>query len=100
MPNTNPWSFWLEDFPQAQFQASIPQGTTPFMDYWRSQYGNVWGQYQGALGKQATAGQPPSLSFGDYLSQQTPYMEQWQALPERDRGIYRGRFAPSLSWRL
>lgn len=97
MPNnTNPWQFWLEDFPRAQYGASIPSGARSFEDYWRGQYGNVYGDYQTALGQQAMAGQPPSLGFGEFLGG-FPFAEQYGLLSPRQRGY---RIPQQLSWRV
>ncbi len=97
MPNDNPWKYWLEDFPQAQYGAMIPEGTPSFTNYWRSRFGNVAGQYQTALGKQALAGQPPSLGFGSFL-ESYPFMQRWQQTSPFRGGV--SGFAPSLRWQV
>lgn len=94
--NTNPWEYWLEDFPRALYGASIPGGTKPFSDYWRGQYGNVYGDYQTELGKQALAGQPPNLGFGEFLGAY-PFSQQYGLMSPRQRG-HRG--TQRLSWRV
>lgn len=100
MPNnTNPWGMWLEDYPGALYGASIPQGTPSFMDYWKGQYGRVQQDYMTSLGQMAMAGEPPSMRFSSFL-QQYPFMQRYNLMSPRQRGINRGRFAPSLSWRL
>lgn len=97
MPNnTNPWSMWLEDFPRAQYGATIPRGAPSFEDYWRGRYGNVWGQYQTALGRQAKAGLPPSLSFGEFLGS-FPFAERYGLLSPGQKGF---RQPQRLSWRV
>ena len=95
----NPWRYWLEDFPGAAFQAAIPKGTPSFTDYWQRQLSKVSGEYQGALGKQALSGQPPSLRFEDFLSKY-PFSEEWWRLSPSDRGVNIGALAPSLQWRV
>lgn len=101
MANNNPWSYWLEDYPSALYQAMIPKNVSPtFMDYWRGQSGNVWSQYQGALAEQALAGEPPSLGFGDFLGKDWPFMKKWWNLSPQQRGVNYGQFAPSLRWRV
>ena len=97
MPNNNPWSFWLEDFPEALYGAMIPKGTPSFMDYWQGQRGNVWQQYQTALGQQALGGQPPSLGFRSFL-EDYPFLQRWSLMSPQRRG-YRS-FMPGLSWRI
>lgn len=96
MPNNNIWSYWLQDFPRAQYGAMLPQGTPSFQNYWRSQYGNVLGQYETALGKQALAGQPPSLGFGEFLGSY-PFAQQYGLLSPRQKGF---RQPQRLSWRV
>lgn len=94
--NANPWSYWLEDFPRAQYGAMIPGGAPSFSDYWRGQYGNVYGQYQTALGRQAMAGQPPSLGFGEFLGD-FPFAQQYGLLSPSQRGY---RQPQRLAWRV
>lgn len=97
MPNnTNPWQYWLQDFPRAQYGAMIPGGSQAFSDYWRGQYGNVYGDYQTALGRQALAGEPPSLGFGQFLGEY-PFAEQYGLLSPSRRGL---RQPQRLSWRV
>ena len=98
MPNENPWRYWLEETPSTLFQSKIPGGTPSFTDYWRRQLSKVTGEYQGALGKQALSGQPPSLRFEDFLSKY-PFSEEWWRLSPSQRGENTGAFAPSLQWR-
>jgi len=99
MANNNIWQWYLEDYPSTLYQAMIPQGTPSFQDYWQRQMSKVMGQYEGALGKQAMAGQPPSLGFGDFLGNY-PWTQQWQGLSPSQRGLNLGRLAPSLTWRV
>jgi len=96
MPNYNIWQDWLADFPRALYGASIPGGTRSFTDYWRSQYGNVYGDYQTALGRQAMAGQPPSLGFGEFLGT-FPFAERYGLLSPQRRGF---RMPQRLQWRV
>ena len=95
----SPWSYWLEDFPGAAFQAAIPKGTPSFTAYWQRQLSKVSGEYQGALGKQALSGQPPSLTFGDYLGGKD-WFADWYRMSPSQRGINVGALAPSLTWRV
>ena len=97
MPNNNNiWEYWLEDFPRALYGASIPTGARSFEDYWRSQYGTVSGQYQTALGRQAMAGQPPSLGFAEFL-QDFPFAREYGLLSPSQRGY---RQPQRLTWRV
>ena len=100
MPNnTNPWQYWLEDYPSALYGAMTPAGSPSFADYWQGQQSKVFGKYQTALGKQAIAGQPPSLGFGEFLGNY-PWMQQWYGLSPSQRGLNLGRLAPGLQWRV
>jgi len=98
MPNNNIWQWYLEDYPETLYQASVPKGTPSFQDYWQKQMSKVMGEYQGALGKQAMSGQPPSLFFQDFL-QNYPWTQNWFNLSPGQRGVNTGRMAPSLQWR-
>lgn len=95
----NPWSYWLEDYPSALYSASIPKGTPSFQDYWQRQMSKVTGEYQGALGKQAMSGQPPSLMFSEFLGNY-PWTQRWYNLSPSQRGINYSQFMPSLRWNL
>ena len=96
MPETNPWSYWLQDFPRAEYGALIPGGTPSFTDYWRNQYGNVYGDWQTKLGQMVLGGQAPSLGFGDFLGNY-PFAEQYNLLSPRQRGYMQPR---NLQWRV
>ena len=96
MPNYNIWEDWLEDFPRALYGASIPTGARSFEEYWRGQYGTVAGQYETALGRQAMAGQPPSLRFGEFLGT-FPFEQQYGLLSPSQRGY---RQPQRLQWRV
>ena len=98
MPNNNIWSHWLEDFPTAAYQARIPKGTPSFQDYWQRQMSKVMGQYEGALGKQAMAGQPPSLLFSDFLGNY-PWTQYWNQMSPGQRGLNLN-LSPSVRWRV
>jgi hypothetical protein len=79
------------------FNAFIPQnGNRNFYDYFKNQYGNVYGNYMGQLGQQALSGQAPTLNFEDYLSN-FPFMQQWYSLNPSQRGE---RQASSMRWNL
>ena len=94
----NPWKWFLEDYPETAYGAFRPQAGTPtFLDYWRGQQGNVWGEYQGALGQMARAGEPPSLEFTSFLDNY-PWLQRWFEQSPRQRGEQPGRFAPGLRW--
>ena len=91
------WKEWLEETPRALYGAMLPTGTPSFTDYWKSQYGNVYGDYMKRLGEMALGGQVPSLDYSSYLSQY-PWMRYWQNLAPSQRGEYPSRFAPGLRW--
>ncbi len=99
MPNSNPWRYWLEDTPSAAYQSSIPSGSPSFTDYWKKQQGSMWGEYQGALGKQVLAGQPPSLQFTDFL-RNYPWTQRWMGMSPSQRGINQSQFSWPLQWRV
>jgi len=91
---------WLEDDPEVLYRGLVPQNVTrPFLNYFNSQFGNVYGDYLGGLGRTALSGQEPTQSFGNYL-EQFPFMKRWQDLTSQERGETPGRFAPRLRWSL
>jgi len=97
LTQSNPYLPFMQDNPQAMFNAFIPQsGNKNFLDYLMSQYGSTYGKYMGQLGKQALSGQAPSLNFEDYLSSY-PFMQQWYSLNPSQRGE---RTASSYNWRV
>ena len=94
----NIWKYWLEDTPQALYGAMLPGGTMPFQKYWKGQYGNVYQDYMGQLGKQALQGQAPSTLFSDYLGKY-PFSQYWDLMSPRAKG-FNTALNPSLSWRI
>ena len=85
MATNDIFSAFLEDNPDMLYRALMPGGTNPFTNYWRSQYGRVYGDYMGGLGKQALAGVAPTQTFADYLSRFN-WQNEWQALAPQQRG--------------
>lgn len=90
----NPFMPFLEDYPEMLYRAFLPGGTTPFQDYWKSQYGDVYGGYLGQLGKMALAGQEPTTDFYDYLKGY-PFLENWYRQSPSQRGE---TTTPRLRW--
>lgn len=97
--SNNPWQWYLEDYPSALYGAMIPQGTPSFQNYWQRQLSKVTGEYETGLGRQAMAGQPPSLFFSDFL-QNYPWTENWYNMSPSQRGVNLGALSPSLQWRM
>uniref|UniRef100_A0A6M3IZL7 Uncharacterized protein n=1 Tax=viral metagenome TaxID=1070528 RepID=A0A6M3IZL7_9ZZZZ len=93
------WQGFLEQNPDIYYQGMIPKGTPGFADYWRRQSGNVWNQYQGALGQQVLGGGVPNMMFGDFLNQY-PFAKYWSELSPASRGINMGALSPGLLWRM
>lgn len=81
----NDFPAWLEESPDILYRALLPGGTNPFLDYWRSQYGRVYNDYLGGLGRTAIAGQVPNQTFADYLNTYG-FNNQWQSLSPGQRG--------------
>lgn len=92
----NPYLPWLNDTPELLYQAMQPQrGSRNYLDYWLSQYGNIFNRYQGALGQQGLAGQAPSMNFSDYLTQFWNPQQEWKKLAPQTRGT---SWNPRASW--
>ena len=91
----NPWSGFLEDNPQSLYSAMVPSSNSMnWMDYWRSKYSDIYGDYWKGLGKQALGGNAPSMSFYDYLKN-TNFENMWGMLSPQQKG---SGFAPSARW--
>ena len=100
MAEQNPWSFWLEEQPQAAYGVFRPKvGAPSFLNYWRNQKGKVWEDYMGQLGQMALQGQPPSLNWTDYL-QSYPFMQKWLGMAPEKRGFFPQHFSPRMFWNL
>ena len=89
---------FLESDPDLLFQALRPmRGSTGFINYWRARQGDVWGDYMGALGRQATAGITPSLTRTQFLGAY-PFQERFDQLSPLRRGTATARFRPRLRY--
>ncbi len=85
MPNDY-WSGFLQDNPDILYYGMLPKtGPQNFLNYWRGQYGNVYNNYLGDLGRSALGGNMPNTSFYDYLLQ-NPIARDWQKLTSGQRG--------------
>ena len=97
MAVTNPWTAWLEDYPEAAYEAYRPlTGAPGFLNYWKQRYGDVYGSYMGSLGRTSRMGQMPTMSFMDFLGAY-PFAQEWQGLGPRERGE---RSPGMLRWRI
>jgi hypothetical protein len=78
---------------------SAQGGYTPAQQqYWSGQYGNVLNQYKGELGRRMRQGNPPGLSFTEFL-ENYPWTERYTALPPSlTPGVTPTRFAPSVRY--
>lgn len=112
---SNGSNFWqdyvLPYAPQAAYYSAAPFGggttqASPFgggsspaaQQYWSGQYGNVYNQFMGELGRSYRQGEEPTMSFVDYLDQY-PFTERYTALgPQMRAGGSTGRFAPSARY--
>jgi hypothetical protein len=91
----NPWSGFLTDNPDYLYGAFMPKNaTSPFADYYNSQFNKTYNNYTGQLGQMALGGQAPALSFYDYLQTYDP-LKDWNLLSPSQRGE---RTASSLRW--
>ena len=82
---TNWWDY-LEENPRELYGGMLGnQGSANFLDYWRSQYENVYNKYLGALGTQKLAGVSTEQTFYDYLKP-LPFLQEWLKLTAGQRG--------------
>ena len=92
--NENPWQWWLEDSPLAQWGVFRPRtGSRGFINYWRGKQDRVWGDYKAAQGQQTLAGQAPDIRYQDFL-QDYPFQEKFRSLPPSERGESNRMFSP------
>jgi hypothetical protein len=69
-PN-NIWTGYLIDNPDVAYRGflgNLGNRSNNFLDYFKNNYNNVYGDYMGKLGQQALSGQAPSMNFLDYLT--------------------------------
>jgi hypothetical protein len=82
----NPYTPFLEDNPELAYLGLAGKNkTNPFLDWYRSNYSNVYSGYLGQLGNMALTGSDPTLSWLDYLKQNNPFAG-WGLLSPSQRG--------------
>lgn len=87
-------SRFLEATPQAAYMSFLPSLTRPMQRYFGRQFGDVYGQYMGALGQEAQrTGTLPQLPFMDFLGRYD-FGQQYGGLSPQQRGFFPSRFAP------
>lgn len=90
------YSQYLRETPRAAFGAFMPQ-QRKFQRYFLPRYSDIYTGYEGELGRQAMAGQEPTMAFSDYL-QSYPWLQQYYGTAPQQRGFYQSRFAPRTRW--
>lgn len=89
---------FLEENPNILYGAYTPKSNNSnFLNYFRSQYGNVYQDYLGKLGSMALGGQTPNLGFNDYL-QGYPFLQAWYKMSPGSRGENTSGSLPGLKW--
>lgn len=89
---------FLEGTPQAAFMSFLPRLTRPMRRYFGRQYGDIYGQYMGALGKEAQrTGQLPTLQFMDFLRDYN-FEQQFGGLAPQQRGFFPSQLTPRARW--
>lgn len=88
-----PGSSFLNDNPQAAYMGAMPSVNPSQRRFLSGQYGNIYGEYQGALGQQAQSMMLPSLTFDDFLKRY-PWLQYMEGFAPRQRGVYQSQFAP------
>lgn len=96
LTQSNPYLPFLREMPQAMYNAFIPRGTNTFLDYFKSRYSDMYGNYMGQLGRQALGGYAPTLNFEDYLKD-FPFLKEWYSMSPASRGE---RVPSGMTWRL
>ena len=93
---------WLEETPDVLYGAMRPwqlgagRGYN-FLDYFRGQQGNIYGDYLASLGRTALGGEAPTQTYGGYL-EGFPWLQRYLGLSPEQRGEQPSRFAPTLRW--
>ena len=100
MPDVDWNNYILEKDPKMAYFSAAPfsGATSPMQNqYWQGQFGNVYDQYTGSVGRQLQSGQEPT-SFVDYLSQ-TPFTERYTSLsPTMRPGSATRRYNPGTRY--
>ena len=100
MPDVDWNNYILEKDPKMAYFSAAPfsGATSPMQNqYWQGQFGNVYNQYTGSVGRQLQSGQEPT-SFVDYLSQ-TPFTERYTSLsPTMRPGSATRRYNPGTRY--
>ena len=85
---------FLEATPQAAYMSFLPQLNRPMQRYFGRQFGDVYGQYMGALGQEVQErGELPQLKFMDFLKGYD-FPQQFYGMAPQQRGFFPSRFAP------
>ena len=102
----------LEGTPQTAYYSSAPFGAgstteSPWgggyapaaQQYWSGQYGNVFNQYLGNIGRSLRSGQDHEVSFTEYLDQY-PFMQRYSSLSPsmRPGGSGASRYSPTTRY--
>jgi len=89
---------FLEATPQAAYMSFLPQLNRPMKRYFGGQFGDIYGEYMGALGQEAqTMDRLPKMQFMDFLDRY-PFMQEFGGLAPQQRGFYPSRYAPRTRW--
>lgn len=100
LTESNPWLGFAREQPEAMYRAFIPQGqSSNFLDYWKRQYGDIYGDYWSGLAGTSMSGQPPSQNFEDYLSG-FPWLQRYMGLPPEERGERASLYNPRMRWNI
>ena len=84
---------WLEETPEALYQANITGFTDPMRRFYSGRFPSMYREYLGALAKEAGAGQMPKLTFGSFLGDY-PFMQRFMGETALDRVRTASRLAP------
>lgn len=85
---------FLKGTPQAAYMSFLSQLNMPMRRYYGGQYGDVYGEYMGALGQEAQAtGGLPELQFMDFLKNYN-FGQKYGGLAPQQRGMFPSRLAP------
>ena len=82
---------YLESDPERMFRGFLGQQANQsnnFLDFWRRQYPQVYGRYQGQLAGQALNNQFPEMPFLEFMRNYN-FGNEWSALAPWTKGFMR-----------
>lgn len=84
----------LSYFAEASKYATSPRARS----FYESEFGSIFDQYLGALGRQAQEGKMPDIRWADWIDEFS-FQNYFRSRPPELRGERRSLFAPPVRWK-